>query len=258
MLADFNDVLLQTGTTFPILLALLFSAFAMGVLHGATGMAGGVALAAILAHILGIKEAVAIMSCALIFSHGSRVLLMWRNADWSIVGTVLLFGSPMIVIGAWIFTYLDPRVVAAIFAIFLTVSFPIKRWAKQRQLVTGPKLLAGASMVWGLLAGNVIGPGFFLAPFLLGTGMNRLTFVGSLAVIVLVMNAIKLLVFGSTELMTTPLFVLGVAIGLATIPGNWLGKRILHRISDQSHHRIVDVLTVLMILNFAYLALFDS
>jgi hypothetical protein len=45
-----------------------------------------------------------------------------------------------------------------------------------------------------------------------------------------------------------------VAIGLITIPGNWLGRSVLRRMKDADHRVTIDVLTVLMILNFAYLA----
>jgi hypothetical protein len=106
-----------------------------------------------------------------------------------------------------------------------------------------------------MLAGNVIGPGFFLAPFLLGTGMNRLTFVGTLAVNVLVMNATKLAVFGATGLLNGDLLLLGAAIGLVTIPGNWLGRIVLNKMQDSDHHLAVNVMTILMIVNFLYLAL---
>ena len=160
----------------------------------------------------------------------------------------------MIVLGAVIFGVLSPRAVAIVFAVFLISSFPIKYWARRHELKTGPKLLAAASSVWGLFAGNVVGPGFFLAPFLLGTGMNRMTFVGTLATITLVMNAVKLSVFGATALVNYELLVLGIGIGLLTIPGNWLGRVILKRMNDKDHHLIVDMLTLAMIANFVYLA----
>ena len=115
--------------------------------------------------------------------------------------------------------------------------------------------MAAVSSVWGMLAGNVIGPGFFLAPFLLGTGMNRLTFVGTLATVTLVMNILKLSVFGATDLLNRELMFLGVVIGLITIPGNWLGRSVLKKMSDSHHRTIIDVLTVMMIVNFIYLAI---
>lgn len=237
-----------------VLIAIAIAAFLTGVLHGATGMAGGVVMAAILAHLVGIKSAVPVMTVALILSHLSRAIMYARDTDWSVAGRVLLFGVPTIVVGAVVFGLISATTVALVFAGFLTASFPIKYWARRHSIRTGPKTLAAASSVWGLLAGNVIGPGFFLAPFLLGTGMSRLTFVGTLATVTLVMNVIKMSVFGATDLMTWELFYLGVIIGLITIPGNWAGRSLLKRMHDSGHRLIIDILTVLMIINFLYLA----
>ncbi len=238
----------------PLLALILFASFATAVLHGAIGMAGGVIMAAMLAHFIGIKSAVPVMTCALIISHFSRAILFFRDTDWKIAFRVLLFGCPTIIVGALIFGVISPRTIAIIFAAFLIASFPIKYWARKNQIETGPRLLAGASMIWGMLAGNVIGPAFFLAPFLLGTGMNRMAFAGTLASITFVMNVLKLTVFGATALITCELLVLGVLIGVMTIPGNWVGRSILKKMQDSDHRLIIDVLTVLMIANFIYLA----
>lgn len=238
----------------PLLAAILFASFLTAVLHGAIGMAGGVIMAAILAHFIGIKTAVPVMTCALIISHFSRAVMYFRDTDWKIALRVLLFGCPTIVIGALIFSVISPKTIAIIFAAFLVASFPIKYWARKNQIKTGPKLLAGASVIWGMLAGNVIGPAFFLAPFLLGTGMNRLAFAGTLASITFVMNVLKLSVFGATDLITDELLLLGILIGVMTIPGNWVGRSILKKMQDSDHRLIIDFLTVLMIVNFIYLA----
>lgn len=238
-----------------VLLAIAAASFLTGVLHGSTGMAGGVVMAAILAHLIGIKAAVPVMTVALILSHTSRAVMYARETDWSVAGRVLLFGVPTIIVGAIVFGRISATTVAIVFAAFLTASFPLKYWARRHDIRTGPVMLAAASSVWGMLAGNVIGPGFFLAPFLLGTGMNRLTFVGTLATVTLVMNVLKMSVFGVTDLISWELFFLGVAIGLITIPGNWVGRSVLKTMKDSDHRIIIDLLTVLMIINFIYLAI---
>ena len=236
-------------------LAIIVAAFVTGVLHGATGMLGGIVMTALLSQIIGIKQAIPVMTCALVFSHASRVFIYWQNVDRNIASRVLIFGGPTLIFGAYLFSILDPKIIATVFVCFLILSFPMKYYARRHNIKTGPKLLAFASMIWGMLAGNVIGPGFFLAPFLLGTGMNRLAFVGTLAIITLAMNSIKLMVFGSTDLLNTELLALGVIVGLCTIPGNWVGKTILQKLSDDHHRYIVDGFTVLVIFNFIYLAL---
>ena len=237
-----------------LILAIALLAFLTGVLHGATGIAGGVVMASVLSHMIGIKLAVPVMTCALVFSHSSRALIFWRDTDWHTARRVLLIGLPTTVVGAVVFSVLEPATVATVFVLFLTVSFILGVWARRHRIRTGPRLLTGASAIWGLFAGNVIGPGFFLAPFLLGTGMSRMAFAGTLSSVTLFMNIVKLSVFGVTEMVTGELLVLGVFVGLITMPGNWAGSRILRKMNDDTHRRIVDILTVLMIVNFAYLA----
>lgn len=235
-------------------LVIVVGAFVTGVLHGATGMLGGIVMTALLSQIIGIKQAIPVMTCALVFSHASRVFIYWKNIDRRVAVRVLIFGGPTLIFGAYLFSILDPKIIAIVFVCFLILSFPMKYYARRHNIKTGPKLLSFASIIWGMLAGNVIGPGFFLAPFLLGTGMNRLAFVGTLAGITLAMNSIKLVVFGTTDLLNADLLILGVIVGLCSIPGNWVGKTILQKLSDDHHRYIVDGFTLLVIFNFLYLA----
>lgn len=229
------------------------SAFVAALIHGATGMIGGILMTAIMSQIIGVKAAIPVMTCALIFSHASRVVLYWRETDRAIAKRVLLFGTPTLILGAYVFSYLNENVIALSYASFLLVCMPVKHWAAKNKIQTSPTMLATASTFWGFLAGNVVGPGLFLSPFLLGTGMNRLTFVGTLAIITFLMNVIKLTVFSGTQVFDTSLLLLGIIIGLLSIPGNWLGKKLLVKLSDRAHRLILDGFTLAMIANFVML-----
>ncbi len=239
-----------------LLPAIALLAFATGVLHGATGVAGGVVMTSVLSHMIGIKLAIPIMTCALIFSHSSRALIFWRETDWPAARRVLLAGLPATAAGAAVFPLLEPATVATVFAVFLAVSFGLALWARRRRIRTGPKLLTGVGALWGLFAGNVVGPGFFLSPFLLGAGMSRMAFVGTLASVTLCMNIVKLSVFGAAAVVTGELLLAGVFVGLISIPGNWVGGKLLRGTNDRIHRWAVDILTSLMIANFTYLAIF--
>jgi len=245
------DLSLELST----LVIVAVAAVLTGILHGATGMAGGIVMAALLAHFVGIKNAVPIMTVALLLSHLSRAILYAGDTNWTMVRQILLFGCPTIVVGAMIFNQISPTAVAIVFSACLAVSIPFKYWARQRNIKTGPRLLATASSVWGMIAGNVTGPSFFLAPFLLGTGINRMAFVGTLATVTLAMNLLKTTVFGFTGILNWQVILVGVFIGVLSIPGNWLGRLLLQRVKDRDHSMAIDALTVLMILNFGYLAM---
>jgi hypothetical protein len=96
-------------------------------------------------------------------------------------------------------------------------------------------------MIWGMLADNVTGPGFLLAPFLLGTGMKRLTFMGTLTIITLEINSIKQFEFSLTDLLSAELVALSVIVGLCTTQENWVGKVLLQKLSYDHYWYIINV-----------------
>lgn len=247
-------VLELTGQPVGLLLVCTGVAIASGFLHGSTGMAGGLLMAALLAHILDIKLVVPIVICTLVISHIARIVLYRLDTDWANVRIVLMAGTPTIILGSILFDWLPAGMIALCFAIFLAFSLPFKYWAARNNLRVGNRLLAGVGSVWGLLAGTTVGPGFFLTPFLQGTNMNRLMFAGTLAAIALPMNLVKLSVFGAVGLISSKILLLGIIFGAATIPGNYFGKYLLVRLSDVQHRYTVDVLTIIMIVNFLYIA----
>lgn len=244
---------------------LMLAAFVTAVVHGATGMAGGILLAALLTHVVGIKTAIPLTTCALIISHSSRVWLHRHEIDWQSVRLVGVFAAPGIVFGTWLFVGLSATTVALVMGTFLLLSIPVKLWARRKNLQVSNALLGLASSVWGVLAGNVVGPGFVLAPFLQGRHsqtlsgqsrtLTRTEFVGTLACIVLGMNCIKVLVFSGTALLNFDGLWLGVALGLATIPGNWVGKTVLLRMNDGVHRHLINVMTIILSAYFIYQAI---
>ena len=93
-----------------------------------------------------------------------------------------------------------------------------------------------------------------LVPFMLGYGLSKEAFVATLAVIALATNITRVSVFGGTELLGGSFLLLGLLVGLVTIPGNWIGRSVLRRMTNEGHGGFVDVLTVLGALNFFWLA----
>lgn len=75
-------------------LVIILAAFFCGILHGATGMADGLVMTAILAQVIGIKIAIPVMTVGLILSQISRAYMYWHNADWNIIKRVLISGLP--------------------------------------------------------------------------------------------------------------------------------------------------------------------
>jgi hypothetical protein len=120
-----------------------------------------------------------------------------------------------LILGTYLFSNFNPEIIAIVFVCFLILTFAIKYYARRHNIKIGPKLLKYATMIWDMLADNVNGPGFILAPFLLGTSMKRLTFMGTMTTITLEINSIKQLEFSLTDLLSAELVALGVIVSFA-------------------------------------------
>jgi uncharacterized protein len=248
----FRTVFAEFSTTSLILVAL--AALATSAIHGATGVAGGLLLSAAIASIIGVKPVVPMLSIALLISHGSRALLNLKDFDRTVYLAVALPAIPCIIAGAFIYGRLTSAAIAILLATVILVSIPIRRWAQSRAIKANVATLSGIGVVYGGLSGASIGPGMLLIPFVLGYGLRKGAFVATLAVIALTTNVVRLTVFGGTSLLEPHVILLGVLVGLLTVPGNWIGRLMMTRMSLALHIGLVDILTVLGGLNFLWLA----
>jgi uncharacterized membrane protein YfcA len=93
-----------------------------------------------------------------------------------------------------------------------------------------------------------------LAPFMLGYGLTKEAFVATMAAIALTTNLTRIAVFGGTQLLDAHYLLMGVLVGLAMIPGNWIGRTFLRRMAPGTHGRLIDLFAAIGGLNFLYLA----
>ncbi len=223
-------------------------------IHGATGVAGGFLLSAAIAPIIGVAPIVPVISIALLISHSSRAIFNLKDFDKGAFLAILGPAIPCIIAFAFLYGKMSSSLIALILGFVILLSIPLRRWAKSRQLKATRKTLFGIGAIYGALSGVALGPGMLLVPFMLGYGLTKEAFVGTLAAIAVFTNITRLGVYGATDLLNWEYVQLGILIGLVTIPGNWLGSVFLRRMTNENHSGFVDILTILGALNFFWLA----
>ncbi len=240
----------------PLTITLIgLAAIVTASIHGATGVAGGFLMSAVLALVIGAKPVVPIMSIALLISHSSRFFLNFSDFDKKAYFAVAITAIPFIALASWGYGRLSSTSIALILGVVILLSIPLRRWAQSRQIKANAKTLGAVGAVYGGLSGVSVGPGMLLIPFMLGYGLSRTAFVATLAAIAVTTNLTRSIVFGATNMLDTHYLLLGVFIGLCTIPGNWIGRSILRRMTNENHSGLVDGLTVIGALNFFWIAL---
>ncbi len=237
------------------LAALAVAAFVTSCIHGAVGVAGGLLMTAAVALLIGVRASVPVMSIALILSHGARTLMNLSDIDLRAFAWIMLPALPFILVSSAIYVALPLNALAAVLAALIFLSIPVRRWAERRKVRAGHRALAAAGAGYGFSAGASIGSAMLLSPFLLGYGLTKEAFVATMAIISLSTNVVRIGAFSVADIVTSQYALLGFLVGLIMIPGNWVGRTILRRMTTRMHAHLVDGFAVLGGLNFLYLAL---
>lgn len=235
------------------LIVLLLASFFTSMVHGATGVAGGLLLTVVAAPILGLHTLVPVLSITLLISHTARALFNIAQFDKQAYLRIVIPAVPFIVVAAFAYGRLSSATIALLLGSIILLSIPLRRLAKSSKIQTTNPMLVVAGCVYGGISGISIGPGMLLMPVLLGLGMNREAFVATLAAIALTTNVVRSSVYGMAGLLDAQTLLLGSLLGLATIPGTWIGRSVLRRMTDAKHIVVVEWLLVLGALNFFWM-----
>ena len=112
-------------------------------------------------------------------------------------------------------------------------STPLPRWSFAPIGAVGSFLSA--------LAGSV-SP--LMAPFFLAFGLVKGAYIGTEAMSAVVMHATKVVVYGTTDLMTIKSVFIGLLLGGVMVAGTYLGKRVVDRVSEKTFIWLIEAVLV--------------
>ena len=222
-----------------------FAAFATAILHSVGGFAGALMLAIALAPVLGVKETVPVVATAMVVSHASRAWLFRNAVDWAAFRLLFVCAFPFIVAGVFLYVDLSEKAVALFLGGFLTVTLPLRHLLAGLKITVPRAAIGIVAVPYGFLSGMSFGAGMILAPFFLGAGIAGEALLATVAVNGFVLNVTKTVLFGFSPLLTLELALLGVALGLCTMPGHAVGRWLVRRTSLRVHTLILEVFVAL-------------
>lgn len=221
------------------------AAFSTAILHSIGGFAGALMMAIAIAPVIGVKLTVPIVAVAMIVSHGSRVWLLWKAVDWRAFRTVFFVAFPFILAGVFLYVELSEKAVALFLGSMLLITTPLRRVLKGRRIDIPRYGLAAIAVPYGFLSGASFGVGLMLGPFLLGAGIAGEALVATVAVNGFLLNLLKTVAFGFSPLLTRETMLIGIGLGLCTIPGHYIGRIILQRTPIRIHTLFLETFMLL-------------
>ncbi len=227
-------------------LFLILATLATSIISGILSMAGGMILMGVFGFFLSVPAAMVLHGVAQAFSNGSRMWLHRRYIRWSVlipytIGALLVFGFFTVIV-----------FVPDIGLVFIIIgSFPLMAPLIPKSinldmeykpvaflsgiLVTTAQMLAGAS-----------GP--VLDLFYVKSSLTRHEILGTKAVTQTLGHLIKLVYYAfllTAANIDLPLWIFPVVVGAALL-GNWIGKGLVEKMSD-NHFKLIGRYLVLVI-----------
>jgi len=231
-------LLLDPATT-----ALVALVAAAGAVVGAIGGFGtGIILTAALVPLIGFKAVVPVLAVAGVLINAGRFWFYRGKVDWPAAWRILAASIPAMVLGVWLYSLMDARVLGLVLGGFVLASVPMRRVLKSRAFTTGSLGLLAGGGVFGLASGIVSATGVILVSLLHSAGLAAKSVVATDALISIFLDVAKALVFGRFDLLDAQAATLGVIIGVATFPGSWLGAWLVERMGAKLHTLALEVL----------------
>jgi uncharacterized membrane protein YfcA len=219
-------------------------AFTMSVVGGLSGFGIGLVLPAFLAPVVGVVSVVPVMSVAMTFANASRVWAYWKSLAPRRLLLVMITALPASAVTAFLYTRMSSDAIAAMLGLFLIAAVPLRRLLGRWKFTLGDRGLMAIGTGYGLLTGALSGAGMLMVAALLAAGVTGGALVGTDAAISTAMNLMKIAVFGGSSLLNGELFMAGVLIGLCTVPGAFVARRIMDRLPIHVHLWIMETLIV--------------
>ena len=121
-------------------------------------------------------------------------------------------------------------------------------------LILGAAAIVGSTIGgvagFGLLSAIVGAVGPIMTPFFLSHGLRKGRYLATDALCTVGAYITRGIMFRRADLLTGPLILTGLYIGVVMIGGAWIGRRLIDRMSEKTFLRILEILLVIFGLQF--------
>lgn len=250
MTGELASLIAEIGVGHLALLAVV--AFLAATVSGMSGVGGGLLLAIFIAPVVGVKAVVPTVGIASLIAHVIRVWVYRKGIAWRPALVMLAGAVPATFVSARLYVDLPADIISAILGVFLLASVPVRRLMVRHDLRFGARSLGLAAVCYGLLSGTTIGGGVLVIPALLGAGLAGLAVLATDAVIGLGSLIIKTVVFGSFDVLTPRLLIIGCLLGVCMIPGTYLARWLVMRTPLHVHVVAMEAVVVVGACSFLW------
>jgi uncharacterized protein len=217
---------------------------------GVAGFGTGVIMIPAIAWSVGVKAAVPVLTVCMLVGNSARVWFSRREIEWRVVGAFLVGAVPMTIVGASLYARIDSEWLSRILGTFMILAVPLRRWLAHAGVNVRLRHFPLVGAVFGFLSAIVGAVGPIMTPFFLSHGLRKGRYLATDALCTVGAYITRGIMFRRADLLTTPLILVGLYIGVVMIAGAWIGRRLIDRMTEKTFLRILEILLVVFGLQF--------
>lgn len=221
------------------ILAVLLATTVGFTIAGVAGFGGGVIVLPVLVWVFGVREAIPILSISQVLSTASRVWLHRDGIDYKVVRYFTLGGLPLSIVGSFIFIFIDTTVLVRMLGVMMLLFLVYTRLPIGRDFNMKLWAFMPLGAATGLGSAFLGIPGPIAAVFYLAYGLTASSYIGTSALGMGMIQVPKLIIFGTGDLLTLPVLLLGIGLGAIAAIAAYLGRIILRRVPEKIFPRMI-------------------
>jgi uncharacterized protein len=183
-----------------------------------------------------------VLTTVMLCGHPQRLWLYWKYIDWQIMGWYLPGAVVGAILGAIAYTKVQLEWLPILLAVFLiasTISYiPSKTDLKPTFKVYSWYFLP-SGFIFAFLSGLIGSTGPLLNPLYINYGLAKEDLIGTKSAHLLIVHIVKIITYALCGALNPIYLSYGLLMGVAAFPGNWLGQKVLTRISQQNFQKLL-------------------
>ncbi|MBG3128511.1 sulfite exporter TauE/SafE family protein [Proteus mirabilis] len=225
-------------------IAVILLAVLSGVISGVVGTGSSILLIPALTYVFGAKEAVPIMALASVMGNLSRIYLWRHSIRFKPLFYYLLPGIPAVILGANTLWIMPEKWLNIGMGMFFILMIPVLHLLRKHQIKmkTSQVIIAGA--VIGYLTGVVFSTGPLTIPIFSAYGLTLGPLLATEAAASFVIYLTKALTFSQLGAVNSFIFISGVLVGCGLTVGNYLGKKLVLKLTPKLFQWLLDAMLV--------------
>jgi len=180
-----------------------------------------------------------VVTLGMLLGHPQRICLYWRNIDWHLTKWYAPGAILGAILGAFTFTQINLEWLTMVIAFLLIAStFSYGKTDKKSFEVKSWYFLP-AGFIYAFLSGIVGSTGPLLNPLYLNYGLKKEEMIGTKSTHLVMIHLVKIITYTICGVVNFSYVKYGLILGIAALPGNYLGQIALQHISEKQFRRLV-------------------